>query len=280
MADNCLLCNRCVEACPVGIQTTLIRQIKRGEWKGTPPNDCYGYWPQAEQSRTTYDVAYFAGCMSHLGGGIIPAMQTIFRQSGDSYLFLDEEKNLCCGRPLRQQGYTTQADQMRDKLEKIINQSGAKKLVTSCPICYHAFQQEYHLEIPVQHHTEYIRQCLAEGKINVCRSKTRYAYHDPCELGRGEQIYEEPREILQAIGTLCKVPSEKKDALCCGHSLGNTALDSRQQNLIRDEALQTLCTDHPDILATACPLCKKAFLHGNRQLPVKDVAEIVAEQLQ
>ncbi len=281
VADNCLLCNRCVEVCPVGIQTTMMRQIHRGMRKDEDPSkEYYSYLPQGEADKTGYDVVYFAGCMSHLGGGIIPAMQTIFRKSGDSHLFLDEGKNLCCGRPLRQQGYTAQADQMRDKLEKLINQSGAKKLVTSCPICYHSFKQEYNLDIPVQHHTEYIRQCLAEGRIAVRNSSARYAYHDPCELGRGEEIYDEPREILQAIGTLCKVPSERKDALCCGHSLGNTALDSRKQNLIRDEALQTLCADHPDILATACPLCKKAFLNGNRRLPVRDVAEIVAEQLQ
>lgn len=280
VTDNCLLCNRCVEACPVGIQTTQIRQIRRGMQKDADQQKgCYSYLPQPAHEKRQYNVIYFAGCMTHLSGGIIPAMQTLFRNADDSFLFLDEDKNLCCGRPLRQQGYTEQANQMRDKLEQLINQSGASLLVTSCPICYHSFKKEYNLDIPVLHHTEYLRDCLKNGKLSVQHSNTRFAYHDPCELGRGEEIYDEPREILQAIGTLCKVSAEKSDSLCCGHSLGNTALESRQKNMIRDEALQTLCEDNPDTLVTACPLCKKAFRHGNRNLPVKDVAEIVAEQL-
>ncbi len=282
VANNCLLCNRCVEACPVGIQTTQIRQIMREEQKSLPENSSYyDYWPQqTPQKEEVYDTIYFAGCMTHLSGGIIPAMRKLFEAAGERFLFLDEERNLCCGRPLRQQGYTGQADQMRDKLERLINQSGAKLLVTSCPICYHSFKQEYHLNIPVMHHTEYISECLKKKRISVRNSGDRFAYHDPCELGRGERIYEEPREILKAIGTLCEVPSEKADALCCGHSLGDTALDNRQQQMIRDEAMRTLCAGNPDTLATACPLCKKAFRQGNRDINVLDIAEIVVQKLQ
>ncbi|MBP5395593.1 MAG: (Fe-S)-binding protein [Bacteroidales bacterium] len=281
VANNCLLCDRCVEACPVGIETTQIRQILRGEQKTPQPDKTfYDYLPQqASTVENGCDTVYFAGCMTHLSGGIIPAMRKLFEAAGDRYIFLDEERNLCCGRPLRQQGYTRQADQMRDKLERIINQSGAKRLVTSCPICYHSFRQEYHLDMPVLHHSEYLRECLENKKISLNNNGIRYAYHDPCELGRGEKVYEAPREILKAAGTLCVTGADKSDAPCCGYSLGDTAIDTRQRNLIRDEALEVLCTGNPDMLATACPLCKKAFMTGNSRIPVKDIAEIAAEHL-
>ena len=221
---------------------------------------------------------YFAGCMTHLHPGIIQSMRRVFEAAGVDYLFLDEAKNLCCGRPLRQQGYHAQADQMQAKLKQLIQESGAQTLVTSCPICYHSFRQEYNLEMQVMHHTTYLQQLLKEGRIHVKADGTRYAYHDPCELGRGEKIYDEPRQLLQAIGTLCQVGSEREDAICCGHSLANTALTSTEKDQIRDEALRTLCADHPDVLVTACPLCKTAFTHGNRQ-KVADIAEVLTERI-
>lgn len=277
IADNCLMCERCTEVCPVGIKTTLVRQIRRGQFKDNQSGKNYYEYLKGKQENG-HRVVYFAGCMSHLAGGIIPSMLTIFKAAHEDYLFLDEEKNLCCGRPLRQQGYTEQADRMREKIETLIRESGAEVLVTSCPICYRSFKEEYHLNIQILHHTEYIQSLLDEGRLKPDASSERIAYHDPCELGRGAHIYEAPRKVLEAVGTLCRVPSEKKDSLCCGHSLADTTLDTELKNKVRDEALETLMSDHPDILATACPLCKKAFQCGQR-IQVKDIAEIVARQL-
>ncbi len=306
VTNNCLMCNRCVEACPVGVQSTLMRQIIRGEQKHNDSSKTfYDYLPERAgdcASAVTPDnvsdnnvmngasatsdrngisspkVLYFAGCMTHLHPNIIQSMRRIFEAAQVDWHFLDEEKNLCCGRPLRQQGYHGQADQMQARIKQLIQSSGAELLVTSCPICYHSFKQEYNLEIKVMHHTEYLRQLLNEGRIRMKADQSRFAYHDPCELGRGEKIYEAPRELLQAIGTLCKVDQEKQDSICCGHSLANTVLSAAQKNQVRDEALQTLCADHPDYIVTACPLCKSAFKEGNRQ-QVADIAEIVSDHI-
>ena len=106
----------------------------------------------------------------------------------------------------------------------------------------------------------------------------KVAYHDPCELGRGCNIYDEPREVLQSVAELTHVQKEREYSICCGHSLGNTALDVEKQDKVRDASLRNLMAGKPDVIATACPMCKKAFLHG-RQNKVKDVAELIAEQL-
>ncbi|HNQ38854.1 MAG TPA: heterodisulfide reductase-related iron-sulfur binding cluster, partial [Prolixibacteraceae bacterium] len=107
-------------------------------------------------------------------------------------------------------------------------------------------------------------------------SSLRMSYHDPCDLGRGSGIYEEPREILRHTGTLVPVPQEREDALCCGGSLANLAITPRQRQQVTDAAYAHLTAEAPDFVVTSCPLCKKTFAAGKRPVPVIDIAEALA----
>ena len=120
---------------------------------------------------------------------------------------------------------------------------------------------------------------IESGKLKVSKSDLKVTYHDPCELGRGRHIYEEPRKVLQAVSTLLKISDEKENSLCCGMNLGNTVLTLEQQTTIRDNTLACLNEPNPDVIATACPMCKRAFQHGTNA-NVKDIAEIVADQIE
>lgn len=275
--NNCLMCNRCVDACPVGVESTLIRQQVRNK-KEIHNKEFYAY-TQEEKAESKYDVVYFAGCMSHLTPSIIRSMKDIFNAAGERFWFMDEEKGLCCGRPLRQQGYLQQAEELIAKNTALITASGAKLFVTSCPICYNSFKNDYSLNVQVMHHTEYIDMLMNEGKLKVEKSDIDIVYHDPCELGRAFGIYEQPRDVLRKAGNLKASNPEKAKALCCGGSLGSTVLNYEDQIKIRDKALESLLAPNPDVLATACPLCKKTFANGNKT-KVKDIAEIVAEHLE
>jgi Fe-S oxidoreductase len=218
--------------------------------------------------------------MSHLTPGIVTSMKGIFEAAGERYWHIDAEKTVCCGRPLLQQGFEQQAKELRRKLTALIRESNAKLLVTSCPICYQSIKKEYKLNIPVIHHTEYIEKCINAKKISINKQETRVAYHDPCELGRGCGIYKAPRKVLKKAVNLVKLGSNYKEkSLCCGFNLGNAAIESEDQVKIRDAALQNLLKKNPDMIATACPMCKKAFMHGV-DFQVKDVAEIVFSQIQ
>jgi len=119
---------------------------------------------------------------------------------------------------------------------------------------------------------------IKNGKLKLNKSETKVAYHDPCELGRGCGIYDEPRLALSAAAQLVDVDKERKDSICCGYNLGNTVLTLEQQMKVRDSARHNLLKNNPDMIATACPLCKKAFQHSTSD-KVKDIAEIVAENL-
>jgi Fe-S oxidoreductase len=278
VANNCLMCDRCVVDCPVGLELTKIRRQTRYK-KELDTQGNYKYVEDIQPFNAIGRIAYYSGCMSHLTPGIITAMKNIFEAAGQKYWHIDAEKTICCGRPLQQQGFEQQAKELRRKNTALIRESNATLLITSCPICYQTFKKDYTLTIPVIHHTEYIEKCIKEKKISIKKQDIKVAYHDPCELGRGCGVYKAPRNVLKHAAKLLSLNNEKEKSFCCGFNLGNTAIDNDDQKKIRDAALQNLLQKNPDIIATACPMCKKAFMYGI-DFQVKDVAEIINENLQ
>ena len=279
IADNCLVCGRCSTECPVQIDLEGIRRQVRAKGKeAIDKSQSYGYLKSVHPFNAMGRIGYFGGCMSHLTPSITESMERIFRAAGQDYWYMDKERTICCGRPLLQQGFVRQAEELRRRNSELIAQSGVTMLVTSCPICYQSFTKEYHLAIPVMHHSEYIAQLLKEGRLQVTPSEQRIAYHDPCELGRGCGIYEAPREVLQAVGELQHTRQEREQSLCCGINLGDTVISGTQQAQVRDRAYENLVEGQPDTIATACPMCKKALARGG-DTPVRDIAELVAEKM-
>lgn len=276
LANNCLLCGRCDTVCPVQIQSTKHRLNSRISTIKLNETD-FSYLPTKEEIKQG-DIAYFAGCIAHLTPSLVKAMLQIFEASGSTYTFIDENKTACCGRPMMLSGAKDAARKLIQHNQKLIARSNAKVLVTTCPICYKVFKENYNLDIPVLHHTEYINQLITKGTLKLHKTDARIVYHDPCELGRGSNIYNEPRNILNTIGTLLKIPEERENALCCGGSLANTEINYADRGNISRNALEILCKDNPDFLATSCPLCKKTF-HKEKKVQVKDIAEIIAFQL-
>jgi len=267
-----MLCGRCSEACPVGIDVNALRVAKREEFN---IKNKFIYNFEKPQIPAHAQVIYFAGCMGHLTPGVIKSMKQIFEAAGEHYWFMDKEKGVCCGRPLMMAGQYNAALQLVNHNRAIINQSNAQILVTSCPICYKVFNEKYNLKIRVMHHSEYIQQLIEQKRIDVKRLPVSAVYHDPCELGRGSNIYDQPRAVLNSITQLQSVSQEREKALCCGGSLGNFEIQAHQRDMIRNKALDILMSSQPDMLVTACPLCKKTFSKGN-ELVVRDIAEVVS----
>jgi Fe-S oxidoreductase len=105
-----------------------------------------------------------------------------------------------------------------------------------------------------------------------------YTYHDPCELGRGAGIYDEPRELIRSVGRLIEPEHTRGEALCCGSSLANTVIDDCQQATIARSMAGELERTGADTIVTACPLCKKAIARGTGTR-VADISQIVAEAI-
>jgi Fe-S oxidoreductase len=278
LAEDCLMCNRCSSDCPVLIETVEIRRQKRDK-KELDTQGNYSYIGNVHPFNAIGRVIYFAGCMSHLTPNISQSMRKIFDAAGQKYWFMDEDRTICCGRPLLQQGFANQAEELMQKNAKLIQQSGARILITSCPICYQSFKQEYDLpHIEILHHTEYIERLLKKNRIKVSKQNVNVVYHDPCELGRGAKIYKAPRNVLKTVANLKKARNAKEKSICCGYNLGNTVITLEEQMKIRDASMKNLLTSKAELICTACPMCKKGFSHAAAQT-VKDIAEIVAEGL-
>jgi Fe-S oxidoreductase len=171
--------------------------------------------------------------------------------------------------------------------KKMIEGSGCKTLVLSCPICFKVFKEEYHLEgIKVLHYTQFFNELIASGRLKPVMGQERLVYHDPCELGRGCNVYYEPRAALSQLGTLVKASKEYDESLCCGGSLGSLTLDARDRAKISEAAVISLVANKPDKIVTACPLCLKTFSESvaNSSYPVDpvrvvDFAEAISESL-
>ncbi len=298
IADNCLMCGRCDQKCPVGIELLPIRMIQRRRsetgndikniFKGylrsrqsintepLPVSSNYNFLSEKDSEKT--DVLYFAGCMTHLTPGIKNSMVKILDASGLKFRFMDEEGGICCGRPLMLAGQDREARELINYNSQMIWKSGAHTLVTSCPICYKVFKESYYLDVEVLHHTQFIRRLIADGSVKMDFLRKRVVYHSPCELGRGSGIYNEPKEVLNHVSRLEKTRFEDAESLCCGGSLANIKLSSSDRFKIAADAAKALTIGNPDILATACPLCKKTFSAAT-QTRVADISEIVAEAL-
>jgi Fe-S oxidoreductase len=298
IADNCLMCGRCEQKCPVGIELSPIRMIQRrgGEaendirniYKGyfrrrqslfaEKPNGSSNYGFLLESNPKKVDVLFFAGCMTHLTPTIKYSMIKILDASGVNYSFIDEQGGVCCGRPLRLTGQEKEARELINYNSQMIWKSGAHTLVTSCPICYKVFRESYHLDVEVLHHTQFIKMLIDEGSVKMNFLHKKVVYHSPCDLGRGSGVYDEPKEVLRHVSRLEKSNFEDGNSLCCGGSLANVKISSSERKKIAFDAVTELTKGNPDILATACPLCKKTF-SSVAETRVADISEIVAEAL-
>lgn len=277
ISDKCLLCGKCSAMCQVGVEGDKLRIAQRtARQYGISPDystiDGQGFIKEKGRK-----VLYFAGCMTHLTPSIKRAMTRILVTAGEDYSMMDEDGGICCGRPMLTAGRKDAARLMMDKNTEIIKSSGASVLLLSCPICYKIFKQDYHLEdIEVLHHSEYIDRLIGEKKIEITGSALKYAYHDPCELGRGCGIYKEPRNIVAAAGILVEGTKNGVESICCGGSLGSLSLGEEQRRRLTENALDGLTVTSPDALVTACPLCKHTF-NRYSAVPVLDIAELAAQ---
>ncbi|HAQ17930.1 MAG TPA: (Fe-S)-binding protein [Prolixibacteraceae bacterium] len=272
---NCLLCGRCQPDCPVGLELNNLRLTQRIE-STKEYNSSYDYLKNGNVAISPQtEVIYFAGCMTHLTPAIIKSMKEIFTVASVKYWFMDEDKTACCGRPLMQVGQYEAAKKLIEHNRERILASGVKKLVVSCPICYKVINEDYALPgITVMHHSGYLLGLLADKRLPVNKLSLQVVYHDPCELGRGSGIYHQPRLLLDEYATLIPMKNEKEASYCCGGGLANIKIQMNERNQIRDKALDEYLAYQPDMLATACPLCKKIFAKSNK-LPIHDIAEIV-----
>ena len=174
---------------------------------------------------------------------------------------------------------------------EVLNAYNVKRIVTTCPHSYNTLKNEYKGlggKYQVQHHTEFIAELLEQGKLSITGDLKgkRVTYHDPCYLGRANNVYDIPRELIKNLGVeLVEMKRSKRLSFCCG--AGGAQMFKEPENGSQDininrteEALKL----KPDVIATGCPFCNTMMTDGVKAVDegaaeVKDIAELIAENL-
>jgi Fe-S oxidoreductase len=240
------------------------------------------------------EVLYWVGCLGSFDARnqrIARAIAEILTEAGVRFAILGTEES-CCGDPARRPGNEYLYQTLAQTNIEVMNTYGVRKILANCPHCFNTIKNEYPQyggNYEVLHHSEFIDYLIKEGRISLAnRIEEAITYHDPCYIGRYNDIYDAPRSVLEAIPgvELREMGRTRNNALCCGAGGGRMWVEEhigRRMNQNRmDDALAT----GAPTLAAACPFCTSMFEDGIKgkevgdKIRLMDLAEMVALSMQ
>lgn len=239
------------------------------------------------------EILFWIGCMGAFDDRarkITKAFVRILNAAKVKYAVLGQEES-CTGDPARRAGNEFLFQMQALNNVTVLNGYGVKRIVTACPHCFNTIKNEYPAlggSYEVLHHTQFINALLKEGRIKVEGGNfkgKRITFHDPCYLGRGNNEYEAPREVLLKLdAALVEMKRSRQTGLCCGAGGAQMFKDAEpgkvEVNVARtEEALN----EKPDVIAAGCPFCNTMLNDGVKHFnkegatKVQDIAELIAE---
>lgn len=242
------------------------------------------------------DILFWVGCAGSYDDRykkVTVAIVNILNHVGLRYAVLGEEES-CTGDPARRAGNEFLFQMQAVSNIQTLNGYNIKKIVTACPHCFNTIKNEYpalggHYE--VVHHAALIQQLIDEGRIKLQGgghfTGKKITYHDSCYLGRANNIYEAPREVLEKLDAdLVEMRRRKAKGLCCGAGGGQMFKDAEKGNKeVNIERTEEALENNPDYIATACPFCMTMMNDGVKnkeqedKVKVMDIAEYVQQQI-
>lgn len=199
-----------------------------------------------------------------------------------------EEK--CTGDAARRAGNEYLAQMLMTENVSTLNKYNVKTIVTTCPHCFNTLKNEYPQfggNYNVIHHSEFIMNLISDKKLNISKKITeKITYHDSCYLGRYNEIYESPRQIIGSIGgNLIEMKRTKDKGFCCGAGGARMFMEETAGKRVNHERTDEAFTLHADIISTACPFCLTMLSDGvkdkgaSENVSVQDIAELVADAI-
>ncbi len=241
------------------------------------------------------EVLFWVGCAGAFDDrykAVTQAFVKILTHVGIKYAVLGQEES-CTGDPAKRAGNEFLFQMQAVTNIEVLNAYNVKKIVTACPHCFNTIKNEYPElggDYEVIHHSTFLQQLIDEGKLKFSGKGDfkgkRITYHDSCYLGRGNDIYEAPRQVLEFLDAeLVEMKRCRSKGLCCGAGGAQMFKDAepgdKEVNIERtEEALETT----PNVIASACPFCMTMLSDGVKnkekeaEVKVKDLAELIAEE--
>jgi Fe-S oxidoreductase len=239
------------------------------------------------------EILYFPCCVPSYDPDLKIAARstpTIFNKLGIDYGIIGTEAK-CCGEAIRKAGYEDTFQSLAQNNINLFTSNGVKTVVVSSPHCYHTFKNEYPKlgsKFEVIHITQYLASLIEQGKLKLSKEiNKKVIYSDPCYLGRHNEVYDEPRKILQSIPglELIEFPDAREDGLCCGGGGGRIWMDTPKGERFSDIRTEQALEKGADIIAVACPYCglnyrDSVLSMGKAEImQVKDITMLVAEAI-
>ena len=238
------------------------------------------------------EILFWVGCAGSYDERykrVTKAFVKILNKAGVDFAVLGTEES-CTGDPARRAGNEFLFQMQAASNIEVLNGYNIQKIVTACPHCFNTIKNEYPElggNYEVIHHSTFLQQLIQEGKIKLKGGGSfkgkKITYHDSCFLGRANNIYEAPREVLEALDAdLVEMKRCRTKGLCCGAGGAQMFKDAepgrKEVNIERtEEALST----GANTIAVACPFCMTMMSDGiknkEKQVEVKDIAEILSE---
>jgi heterodisulfide reductase subunit D len=234
------------------------------------------------------DIVYFVGCVASFFPMVqsIPAnMAKILQRAGVDFTILGGDE-WCCGFPLIGAGMPEKLEELKEHNLQKVADVGAKTVVFTCPSCLHTWKHFYDTDVRLMHASQLIAELIRDGRITLNKDMNITAtYHDPCDLGRNTGVYEEPREVIRAIGglTFVELPMNRKFSVCCGGGGNVEMTDPELSAHIAQMKLDSVADVGAEMVITACQQCVRTMASRARRqkipIQVKDLTELVAESL-
>ncbi|MBW2183405.1 MAG: (Fe-S)-binding protein [Deltaproteobacteria bacterium] len=317
MLWDCSTCTTCVTRCPkevdpadlvISMRSVLVEDgqvppkirdvLKSISIRGNPWNigqEKRSEWAEGLEIKSIADaeVLYYVGCTPAFDPRlqkIAKALAHTLNKAGVNFGTLGNDE-VCCGNEIRRMGDIWSFDALKEMNMEMFKQFPIKQIITTSPHCYNTFKNEYEeLDCEVHHYTQIIADLIKQKKLTFSKiiEKT-VTYHDPCFLGRQNQIFDEPRAILKSIPSLNFVEMDRvrERTLCCEGGGGRMWIEAyetmeRTATIRVQEALDC----GAEILATACPFCLLTLEDAVKskdledKIQVLDIIEIVSQAIE
>jgi len=318
----CTSCGACIDICPTGNEPMLdILDIRRDAvlMQSDFPNELQGAFNgmerqgnpwQIAESRTSwtdgldipvptvsenpdFDVLYWTGCAVSYdprAQQTAQALVKVLHAAGVNFAILGEDEN-CTGDVARRAGNEYLYFEMASGNVEVLNEVAPKRIVVTCPHCFHNIGKEYHQfggEYEVVHHTELIEELIQSGQLPRTADPTQWSnvtFHDPCYLGRHNDVVDAPRNVLSANSIpIIEMPRTKKNSFCCG--AGGAQFWKEEEHgdkKVNLERYEEAKATGAETMAVGCPFCMRMFEDASGEIAegpkVMDVVEIIADGL-
>ena len=256
---------------------------ERSEWK-----DLIRDLPQGAFEKDRAEVIFFVGCVASffpMAQAIPVHMARIMDRSGVDFTILGGEE-WCCGFPLIGTGMPGKMKTLMEHNLQKVEEVGAKKVLFTCPSCYHTWRRLYRPPgVELLHAAQMLDSMIKEGKIKLREMDVTVTYHDPCDLGRNSGVFEEPRRILHSIPglKLVELAHNRQLSMCCGGGGNVEMVNPELTAKVARMKLREIAETGADTVVSSCQQCLRTMATRARRdkvdLAVKDLTALVFEAM-